>query len=184
MLFMKLSRLGILILIFIGWNSGAVIINPPYQGPTAKVVKAAKPDNCFNVSPYEVSLNGHLMGKIYNQDVRSPTGRLFLKLDKPISVCAFEEKDLNQEIPAYVDVRRIGMGNWSRNQFKFIIKKWGKDEIKIKGTLGNSALTGGQVGPIIFWSVKSICMRSIVAKRRSHYECKNWNTWLNSISGQ
>ncbi len=136
-----------------GWGVGAIAqtLGQPLEDAAARVVKTPHPPGCLAAWPARQTLTGTLLGIVLPpfpvEDPPVPARSfLFLSPNSPIAVCATP----GIHYPAYEDVIRIKISTLSPADFRYAMKTWGPDEIRITGTL-NTAQTMGQLpGPVIF----------------------------------
>src|SRR5699024_5745742 len=101
------------------------------------------------------TFEGHIEGDIYPATIDQPKIQVhvWLRLRQPISVCSFHFAGAFQ--PAYINVTGIGIGIYSVEDYRFMMKWWGNDRVLITGSLGNVGFTGHGGGPVIFNTPKN-----------------------------
>lgn len=147
--------------------------------------KTDHPAGCLYARPKVHPITGSLAATFYPavpQELPPIKARafLFLTTAEPISVCAFfsHGAHLTTKIPSFVNVDKIGMGWWPVVTARLILKKWGEDQIRITGSLGNALLTGGAPGVVIFWEEKQFCSRK---NEQDAFHCVDWKSWLGDL---
>lgn len=143
-------------------------IDQPHQSP------------CLDAWPHIQTLTGHLVGIYYkavtqeNPPIPARVS-MYLQLDKPISTCAA----LVAWTPAHENVTRVGLGWASNADYSFIMKRWGKQQIRISGSFLQSGMgSGGQPGLLVFWDIRQFCSSH---ENNVDHVCMSWNTWTATI---
>lgn len=145
-----------------------------------------RPTGCLSYWPATVVLRGRLGGILQSGTVRGQgepaVGGLVsmsLSLDQPISLCAVAKEG----IPAYKNIKLVGIGLWSIPAAELLIGKWGDDEIEIAGSIDNSdALPNtGEAYTAIFTDYKRFCSRGLVSNGKRGFICVPWDTWIRGL---
>lgn len=167
----------ILILATTGYSDVSILDSTTHS--TAMAVDESQPRGCLYGESSNYTIEGQLVGKINPAVSREKPpipaqALLFLQLKYPISVCAFYAN--TTLIPAYVNVKRIGLTRMSVTSYQRVMKKWGKSRILITGVLSNSSLGNpARPGPILFINIKRFCYSGTGENTESVFYCIPWN---------
>lgn len=158
------------------------VSNTPFL-TTVRAVEQDHPPGCLHAYSMDITLQGRLMGIVLPADLQEAMparAALYLQLDRPISVCAFNTDEPATKEPAYVNVSRIGMGAWSVATYQWIMRKWGQYQIQVTSPLGN--IEGSNIGPglILFSDYKQFCSREINNKKGDFHRISG-DAWLQSL---
>lgn len=183
-----LNAIVTLSLLWSGATNSPRIFATSMHSSTGRMVKAQNPPNCLEASPQIHLFEGRLAGIVHrvqrdtlaaDRELAGRHGRfatLFLLLTHSISVCA----DPQNSEPAYVDVRRIAIGNFSYTDYKSIKMRWGNNTVRIRGGIGGSP-TAYLPGPIRFWVLKEFCSRPERDNSNRAFNCLSWSSWIESV---
>lgn len=175
----KLLPISAIILILTTAAYADVSVTDSATHSTALAVTESQPPGCLYSESTPYTIEGYLVGKINpaaSQEIPPIPAQalLFLQIKYPISTCAFYAG--TTLIPAYVNVRRIGLTRMSIASYQRVMKTWGKSRILITGVLSNSSLgSPARPGPILFINTKRFCYSGTTGNTRNVFHCIPWN---------
>jgi hypothetical protein len=163
----------------------AAVLRQPLAEAAAREVRTPHPPGCLDAWPVEQNLEGRLLGIVLGAfpDEHPPVPArafLFLLLNHPIAMCASPKLFY----PAYTDVTRVAISNLSLQDFLYVMRAWGPDQIRIKSTLNSANTTGEEPGPVIFDTANfNFCWRQSSRGKRRSWKCVNSEEWSKMLPG-
>lgn len=131
------------------------------------------PPGCVHAYSKNVTFEGHFDGVVWPGSIPAvDEGDLYLVLNKPISVCAYHDLP---SMPAYVNVSRIAIGAETAAAYNWAMRKWGKDDIRLTGTLNIPASIHAR-GPL-YITVRQFCYRKAGEGTPRTYHCMAGTDW-------
>ena len=174
----KLLSLAAVILILTWMIYADVPVFAATTQSSAVTVTKSHPSGCLYAESSPYTIEGYLVGTInpaasQEKPPIPSQALLFLQLKHSISVCAFYAG--TALVPAYVNVRRIGLARMSVTSYQQVMKKWGKSRILITGVLSNSSLgSPARPGPILFVKTKQFCYSGATESTKTVFHCIPW----------